>query len=283
MVADRRYLTQYAKRLHAMSADSVDRRTIAVLLNDVIAERGMTAAARCRQSLSAFFAWLIREGIREHNPVIGTNNPGQHLEARDRVLTDEEIRAIWAACRDDDFGRIVRLLLLTGARRDEIGGLQWSEIDLNSGVLTIPGTRTKNHHALRLPLPQAAVDILSSAPRKGHRSFVFGGRGGAFSAWSYSSLALNARMAEKGGKPVAPWRLHDLRRTAATKMAEIGVQPHVIEATLNHRSGHKAGVAGVYNRASYEQDVKRALAIWADHVEALAEGNSPKVIAFRAT
>src|SRR5206468_1004171 len=134
-------------------------------------------------------------------------------------------------------------------------GLRWSELDLGRALMTIPGSRTKNHHALQLTLPAQAVAILEAAPRRAARDFVFGGRGGAFSAWSYSTIALNNRIAEMQGGPLAPWRIHDIRRTVATGMAEIGVQPHIIEAVLNHRGGHKAGVAGVYNRATYGPEI----------------------------
>jgi integrase len=278
-VADERYLTHYWKPLRSLPVESVTRRMVAGRLNEIITERGSTAAARARQSLSAFFSWAIREGMVDGNPVIGTNDPASHIDARDRVLTADELRSIWLTCEDDDFGRIVRLLTLTGCRRDEIGGLRWSEIDLERGVLTVPGTRTKNHHTLILTLPPAALSILCSTSRRGDRDYVFGIRGGAYSAWSYSTLALNARIVKIGGA-VAPWRLHDLRRTAATGMAELGIAPHVIEAILNHRSGHRAGVAGIYNRATYDAEIKRALAIWADHMLTLVEGAERKVVTF---
>jgi integrase len=279
IIADKRYLTRYWKPLRSSSIEAITRRAIAARLNEIVLEYGATAAARARQSLSAFFTWLIREGIAKANPVIGTNDPASHIDARDRVLTDAELRAIWTACRDDDFGRIVRLLMLTGCRRDEIGGLKWSELDLDRGLLSIPGERTKNHHALQLTLPAKAVSILRDAPEREGRDYLFGERGGAYSAWSYSSLTLNSRIAEAQGAPAAAWRLHDLRRTAATRMAEIGVAPHVIEAILNHRGGHKAGVAGIYNRATYEIEIKRALAVWADHLLSIVEGASPKIVA----
>lgn len=280
-VADHRYMTGYWKPLHRLPVDQVSRRLVAARLGEIVSDHGVTAAARARQSLSAFFAWLIGEGIAGENPVIGTNNPGQDLRARDRVLTEDELRSIWLACRDDDFGRIVRLLMLTGARRDEIGGLRDSELALDKCSLNIPGTRTKNHHALHLTLPPAAVAFLETAPRREGRDLIFGGGEGPFSAWSYSTLALGARIAEMRGSPIAPWRIHDIRRTVATGMAEIGVQPHIIEAVINHRSGHKAGVAGIYNRATYEPEIKQALALWADHLLAIVESRESNITQLR--
>jgi integrase len=276
-VAAHRYLTSYWKPLHSLPVDRIDRRLVAARLAEIVAERGVTAAARARQSLSAFFAWLIGEGITGENPVIGTNNPLAETRSRDRVLTNVELRTIWQACRDDDFGRIIRLLMLTAARRDEMGGLRWSEIELERGLLHIPGSRTKNHHALRLTLPAAATSILGSVPRREGRDFIFGASGGPYSAWSYSTLALGTRIAEMRAGPIAAWRIHDIRRTVATGMAELGVQPHIIEAVINHRSGHKAGVAGIYNRATYELEIKLALVLWADHLLAIVENRESNV------
>jgi integrase len=169
------------------------------------------------------------------------------------------------------------LLLLTGARRDEIGGLQWHETNLEQGTLSIPGERTKNHHPLHLSLPAAAVSILKAAPRREEREFVFGTSGGPFSRWSWEKLAIDNRVLQSGAS-VAAWRIHDIRRTVATGMAEIGVAPHVIEAILNHRSGHKAGVAGIYNRATYDVEMRRALALWADYLLSQFNGSPRKIV-----
>jgi integrase len=124
-----------------------------------------------------------------------------------------------------------------------------------------------------LTLPAAALEILHSAPRRG--AFVFGGSS-AFNSWS----GLKAQFDASSG--VREWRPHDIRRTVATGMADLGVQPHVIEQVLNHQSGHKRGVAGIYNRSSYEREVRAALALWAEHVLALVEGRVSKVLAFPA-
>jgi integrase len=280
-VADSRYLTDYWKPLHKLAVTAVNRKSVAARLTEIVVEHGVTAAARARQSLSAFYAWLICEGIADENPVNGTSKPAAHIRARDRVLKDAELRAIWLGCRNDDFGKIVRLLMLTAARRDEIGGLSRSEVDLDAGLLDIPGARTKNHHPLQLTLPAAAVSILKSVTGREGREFFFGGGEGAFSAWSYSTLSLGVRIAEMQDGPLAAWRIHDIRRTVATGMAELGVQPHVIEAVINHRSGHKAGVAGIYNRATYEPEIKRALALWAEHLLSIVDGTEQKVVPMR--
>ena len=279
--ADKRYLTKHWRPLHGLPVHTVTRRDVASRLGELVKEHGSTAAERARETLNGFFGWAIREGIADANPVIGTNHPLEGNRARDRVLTEDEIRTVWNACRDDDFGRIVRLLLLTAARRDEVGGLRRTEADIERGTLSIPGERTKNGHPLMLTLPPLAISILEAVPRREGRDFFFGVRGGAFSAWSYSMLALSKRIAESG-EQLSPWRIHDIRRSVATHMAEIGVQPHIIEAVLNHRGGHKAGVAGIYNRASYEREIKAALALWAYHLQAIVEGRETNIVPLRA-
>jgi integrase len=148
--------------------------------------------------------------------------------------------------------------------------LQWSELDLDRGLLIIPGSRTKNHHTHQLTLPPAAISLLRATPRKSGRDYVFGSWGGAFSRWAWEKQAIDHRIL-KAGETVEPWRIHDIRRTVATGMAEIGVVPHIIEAVLNHRSGHKGGVAGIYNRATYEAEIASALHRWASQVLAIVE------------
>jgi integrase len=293
--ATEHYLQKHWKPLHGLQASKVDRSAIASRLTAIEVEISSVTAARARVALSSMFVWAIGQGIVDSNPVIGTNKPPEP-KARDRVLSNTEIAEIWASCRDDNFGHIVKLLLLTGARRDEIGDLIWTEIDLEFEVINLPPQRTKNGRAHFVPLAPMAVAILKSVPRRarlgGPIEFLFGEGQGGFSGWSKAKAALDRRINEtraqaaaklgsRTGKPqrIMDWRLHDLRRTAATIMADrLGVLPHVIEAALNHVSGHKAGVAGVYNRATYEREVRGALALWADHVRTVVEGGERKIV-----
>jgi integrase len=246
----------------------IKRAEIAARLQEIITDRGRTAAARARGTLSSLFAWTMKEGLCEANPVIGTNDPLHGVNnSRDRVLSDAELAKVWNACAGDDFGRIVRLLTLTGCRRDEIGSLRWSEINLDAGTLTIAAERSKNRRAHCLTLPAMVVDILRAIPRRDGRDYVFGQSGQGFQRWGAYTTALRKRLGE-----MPAWTLHDLRRSAATGMAEIGIQPHIVEAVLNHLSGHKAGVAGIYNRAAYTEPMRIALQRWAEHVGAIIEG-----------
>jgi integrase len=268
--AARLHLTEHWKPLAGRPLGSIGRADVAAQLQTLVKERGRIAAARSRTNLSALFAWALGEGLVDSNPVIGTNAPDAGVTPRERVLTDRELAAIWNAC-DDSSGRIVRLMILTACRRQEIGGLKWSEIDTDRGSVTIDAARTKNHRKLTLTLPPVALAILASVSRRGEA--VFSGDD-AFQSWS----ALKARLDAASG--VSAWTLHDLRRTVATKMADLGVQPHIIEQILNHQSGHKRGPAGIYNRSSYDREVRATLALWADHVLAVVEGRAPKLLAF---
>jgi integrase len=254
-----RHLMMNWRPLHSLSIFHILRRHIAARLSEIVAERGTATAADARKTLSAMFNWAIREGYDINNPVIGTNRPAQ-AAARTRVLSGDELARIWRGCDDDDFGRIIRLLALTAQRRNEVSRMAWAELDLDRGVWTIPGARTKNHREHILPLPAAALALL---PPRRNRPLVFGE---GFSNWTKAKARLDAKA------KIAPYRIHDLRRAAATGMAELGVQPHIIEAVLNHVSGHKAGVAGIYNRAAYTEPMREALQRWADHVEALIVG-----------
>jgi integrase len=263
--------------LHKRPIEAIKRADVAARLGELTRDSGRSAAARARVSLSALYGWAMREGLCEANPVIATNNPNEGAKSRERVLTDAELRAIWRGCGDDDFGRIVRLLMLTGCRRNEIGGLRREEIDAGTGVLTIPGTRTKNHGELKLTLPAATLAILPPCPEEAS-GYVFGRKQG-FRAWSYATAILNGRIADLEGKLPAPWRLHDLRRTMRTGLGRLGVAPHVAELVINHV---KKGMIAVYDKHRYQGDIAAALAMWADHVMAAVEGRATNVVSLRA-
>jgi integrase len=258
------HLHKLWKPLHKLPLNGISRQVVASHLRVIANENGPTTANRARSTLSSLYAWAIGEGFCETNPTIGTNV--QKETARERVLTDTELAAIWRAA-DDDYGRIVRLLMLTGQRRDEIGALRWSEINTDEKLITLAGTRTKNGLKHDVPLSDTAMKILETCNR--HRDLLFGLGPNGFAGWSRGKTALDVACGVKH------WTLHDLRRTAATRMADLGVQPHVIEAVLNHVSGHKAGVAGTYNRSTYAAEKRAALDAWASHVRVIvaqAEG-----------
>lgn len=262
-----RHLTRHWSPLKDLPIHKIQRMTVAGRLSEIAKENGPFASNRARASLSALFSWAMGEGLADINPVAGTNKATEEV-SRDHVISPSELAAIWMACRDDDHGRIVRLLMLTGQRREEVGAMSASEIDEEGKVWTIPRARTKNGLPHDVPLSEAALEILASAPRRDGRSLMFGDGEGGFQGWSKAKASLDERIRKAGGK-VRPWRLHDLRRTVATSMAGLGVLPHVVEAVLNHISGHKSGVAGVYNRATYAKEKREALNAWAKHLNSL--------------
>jgi integrase len=256
-----RYLLGHWKPLHGLPLHKIERRSVAAYLGGA-----PVAAARARGWLSAVYAWAIAEGLCDANPVIGTRVPDADVRPRDRVLSDAELAAVWNASGDDDYGRIVKLLIITGARRREVGGMSWSELEHEAW--TLPAARSKNRRAHTLPLPLLAWTIIDSAVRRDGCLF---GRNG-FSQWGTAKAALDGRIR------IAAWTLHDLRRTVATRMADLGVLPHIVEAVLNH-TGHRGGVAGVYNRASYAREMRSALALWTDHLRAIVGDGERKIVA----
>jgi integrase len=214
-------------------------------------------------ALSSMFGWLIAKRRLRQNPCLGVARP-ETPKARDRVLADDEIVKFWKATDklSRPFGQLLKLLLLTGSRLREVAGMRRSELTDDGATWTIPGGRTKNHLAHVVPLPKIATDILATVDTEGDIIFTTNGET-VVSGWSKTKKKLDEAMA------IPPWRLHDLRRTAATGMAEIGIAPHIVEACLNHTSGAKAGVAGVYNRAAYAAEKKVALERWTVHLEGL--------------
>jgi integrase len=262
----RHHLLQYAKPLHGLPITAVSQRNVADLLDKIAKNSGEVASNRLRASLETFVAWCIRKGIRlpEGNVVSST---GKRKEtSRSRVLNDSELKAVWNACDDTDHGRIVRLLLLTGQRAAEIGSLRWEEV--HGDMIVLPGTRTKNKRSHIIPLSSPAKAILNGYRVLG-RTFVFGRDDShGFRGWGVSKQRLDERAAKANGA-MPPWVVHDLRRTCATGMIELGIQPHIVEAVLNHVSGHKSGVAGIYNRAAYDTEKREALERWASHVLAV--------------
>jgi integrase len=268
-----RHLSRNLAPLHSLPLAKVDRRTIAAQLARLTNEAGPIQTNRTRASLSKFLNWCLAEGLTETNATIGTNKNVE--KSRDRVLSNAELAAIWNALPDNDYGAIVRLLILTAQRASEIADLRWSEINLERSVIVLPSSRTKNHRVHIVPLSPMARAILEARRQRDGRDFVFGIGEGGFSGWSKSKAHLDAAL------NIAPFVIHDIRRSVATGMAEIGIPPHIIEAVLNHVSGHKGGVAGIYNRATYETEKATALGRWGEHVAAIVEGRESKVTPLR--
>lgn len=248
----RRNLVSQCSAMHATRVDAVTRASIAELHDRISAGVGKVKANRVLATISAYFSWLMARGVIEMNPAIKI--PRNVEKPREKCLTDDELRAIWrATASGSDHHRIVRLLLLTGARRSEVGSMRWSEI--NSNLWTVPGERMKNGLPHEIPLTEMAYACLP--PLEEGVDHVFGKlKGSGFSGWSRAKERLDK------GAGISNWGLHDFRRTMSTRLHESDIMPHVVEALLAHISGHKAGVAGVYNRASYRDQKRQALEAW---------------------
>jgi integrase len=239
--------------------DAVTRADVRGMLDGIEAP---VAANRIHSMVRKFFNWAVENDLIDNSPVAGVRTPHDE-KSRDRVLTDEELRAVWnAADTAGVFGSILNLLILTGQRRSEVTEMEWAELNLEAGLWTLPRERVKNDRRHEIPLSRQAVAIIKELPRISDR-YVF---------------SLNGKTPFNGFKTkerfdavvnIAPWTIRDLRRTAASGMARLGVSLVVIEKVLNHVSGSPAGFVGVYQRHEFANEKRAALQQWADHVERL--------------
>jgi integrase len=249
---------------------------------------------KLRDSLGSLFRWLLEHRRIVVDPTLGVWRPPQRaprsriLNCKPDVRGADELRFFWSACDKvgKPFGAALRLLLITGCRLNEVAQMEWSELNDDRTVLTLPPERTKNSREHRIPLPQMAREIIQSLPQIEGCPFVFSGNGRTSGgSWNRVKVRLDAAMLELAreehgdGATIEPFIIHDLRRTCATGMADIGILPHVIEAVLNHTSGAKAGVAGTYNTASYDKEKADALTKWSEQIERIVSGQSAKVVA----
>ena len=270
-----------------VSAESLTRADAVRMLDKVKSASGPVAANRLRAVARACWSWAFKRGALPGNPWEATPRPLARETARERVLSDDEVGALYnaAGALGDSWGVMVRVLMLTGQRRGEVAGMRWSELDLDGAMWTLPGERAKNHHTHIVPLAPEVVTLLRSVKHRTGAVFVFEGpRKTAMSGFGRMqerlSEALATAMAPLGKTP-EPWVLHDLRRTLATGMQRLGVRLEVTEAVLNHVSGSRKGIVGVYQRHGWETEKAAALNAWTAHVLAAAkpaEGAATNVV-----
>jgi integrase len=250
------------------------------LLDEIVDRGSPITANRVHATLRQLFNWALDRDIIKTSPM--PKSAPAPEQARDRVLSPDEIRVVWRGLESIGwpFGDIGKLLLLTGARRDEIAAGAWAEIDLEAKIWTVPAARSKNGEPHEIPLSDMAVDILKGLPRiDGKPGFVFTTTGRSpVSGFSKAKAAIDAavlEMLEAGGEDRAPlphWTFHDLRRTVATNLQQLGVRLEVTEAVLNHTSGSRAGIVGVYQRYKYTAEKRQALDAWARRLEMIVSG-----------
>jgi integrase len=251
----------------------IGRREILDLV-DAIADRGaVTLARRCHAHLHRLFRWSVGRSIIESNPMADLPKPGAEVR-RKRVLSDDELRLAWGAAEQVGWpmGSAIQLLVLTLSRRDEIGDLRWSEIDKARNEIRLEGERTKNGEPHTIPLSSTALALIDALPRVAGSEFVFTTTGTTpVSGWSRAKESLDRLMLARA-KSLAPWRIHDLRRTAATGMERLGIKLQVVEALLGHVAGSRAGVVGIYQQHTYAEEKREAVERWAAHVASLIRG-----------
>jgi integrase len=251
----------------------IRRRDIIELVEAVAVDRPIMAN-RAQQALSRFFNWACERDILESSPCAGVKPPSKE-NARNRVLSDRELVALWNACDDiDEPARsCVRMLMLTGQRRSEVAGMRRSEID--GDVWHIPAARMKGGQAHLLPLSARAVTILDAMPNG--RDLVFAVGEGPLTHFERVKEEVDAIM-----QPTTPWVWHDIRRTVASGMASLGITVPVIEKVLAHRSGTFRGIVGTYQRHSFVPEMRNALERWAEHLDRLVHGEpATKVVPLR--
>ncbi|MDZ5697629.1 tyrosine-type recombinase/integrase [Chelativorans sp. M5D2P16] len=261
-----------------MKAVAVKRRDLLDII-EAKAEAGHVAqSTQILAVVRKMFNWAVDSDYLDASPAIGVKPRGKAVK-RDRVLSDAEMRTIWSALPEAAVSEptkdILRLLFLTGQRSGEVCGMSRGEVDTDRALWTIPGTRTKNGLAHVVPLSPTALEIVERALDKADDELdapLFSRVGEPIES---NAIAKAVRL--KLQKAEAPWTPHDIRRTVATGMAALGIAPHIVEAVLNHISGFRAGVAGVYNRNQYEPEKRRALDMWAEHLGGVIEGREAKV------
>jgi integrase len=268
---------------------SITRQDVSALL-DGIADRGSPVQAnRTLARLKTLFRWALDEELVTVDPAARVRKVIKET-ARDRVLSDDEIQLFWVGCDQLGwpFGPMFKLLLLTAQRRDEVGGMRWGELDLEKRIWTIPRERAKSDRAHVVHLSAPAVEIIEALPRTGELVFSTTGVT-AVSGYSRAKERIDelmtAGLRQKSGNPeaeIAPWILHDLRRTATTGMAKLGIAPHVVDKVLNHSAGAIRGVAAVYNRHAYLEERKAALEAWGRYVESLIRPAPTNVVSLAA-
>jgi integrase len=276
-----RILRRVFKSLLDRPAAKIDAAAI-LRVHDHLAKTAPHMAARAIGYASAAFGWAISRQRLKINPFLKL--PRAKTTERARVLEDDELRRIWnATAAPGVFNAIVRMLILTGQRREEVAGMTWGELSSDLTTWTLPASRAKNNRAHIVPLPKQARDIVAAqpSPRDSSAMLVFPGMKGSNTYNGYSDAAPALRAASG----VENWTIHDLRRTAATNLQRLGVRLEVTESILNHVGGSRSGIVGVYQRFEWRDEKRAALQIWADRLDAIVEGRPVEpsnVVALRA-
>jgi integrase len=265
------------------SVHSISRKDVLAVLDAAVDRGSATLANRALAHIRKLFNWTVERGIiaPTANPVAGIKPPSRE-KSRDRTLSDDELLAVWKAAgrMAYPFGPAIRLLIATGQRREEVGQLEWREVDLDAAIWTMPAARNKGGRQHVVPLSRLALEVLEPLPRVGTHVFTVTGST-AVSGWSKAKAILDREVARDRGEPLAPWVLHDLRRTCASGLVRLGTRPDVVEATLGHAHPGGSQLASIYQRHGYLPEMRDALDRWADHVGSLGKPPECNVVQLR--
>jgi integrase len=275
-----RLLKQFADAWKGRRLAEIDKADIHRVLDSIVARGAPIGANRAFAQLRKMCRWAVSRGIILASPCDGIDRPSAE-KSRDRVLDTDELRLVWRAADDlgFPFGPILKLLILTGQRRSEVGGMEWRELDFDRAIWTIPAARSKNKRAHTLPLSPQAVEIIKGLPRFSGSKFVFSPGVTAPSGFSRAKTRADRLIANAScGEPISPWILHDIRRSVASGMAALGVNLPVIERCLNHVSGSFAGIVGVYQRHDFADEMRAAMERWGRHVASIASSETSNVV-----
>ncbi|RBW57983.1 integrase [Phaeobacter gallaeciensis] len=242
---------------------------------DKIQETAPVSTNRALAHLKHLMGWYVERGEIDASPISGMKPPFKE-QSRERVLSDDELGALWAACETEGypFGDCMKLLILSGQRRAEVAEMRWSELDLEKRLWTLPSQRAKNGKQHTVPITDDMLDVLRKVPRFLNSDFVFTTTGKSpISGFGRLKERLDRAMPEG----TEPWINHDLRRTMSTNMAQLGVPQPVTEALLNHKTGVVSGVAAIYNVYSYADEKREALGAWSKHVMKLVRSENDAI------
>jgi integrase len=273
--AERIFNREVLPRWRGRKLSDIRKVDVIELVEDIAASGRGYLANRVLAQLSKFFNWLVARDVLAVSPVARVEKPFKE-KVRSRLLEDTELRALWLACAGDGpFGQALRVLMLTGARRDEVSRMRWDEIDEKRREWKLSGERSKNQREHVIPLSLQVRTIIEAQPRFDSCPYVFSADGKKpITGWDKAKV----RISKKAGIDANTWRLHDLRRTAASRMQKLGVSVPVIEKALNHISGTFRGIVGVYQQHDYADEIRIALQKWADRVEEIVSGKPVKVV-----
>jgi integrase len=284
----KRHLDKHWQPLHARPIRGITRDDITDTLKEIERKAGKVTADRCKSSLSTLFVWALDERLVTATPMVFIRRKvGKREGNRKRTLTATEIREIWLATDavddegkrlvNEDYARIVKLAILTGQRRTELGGLDWCEIfegGASGHRIELPEIRTKNHLPHMIPLVQQALALLPE--KRNTTTKLFGRFDKGYTGWSKSKKELDVailaarRKADRKAPPMPAWVLHDTRRTLSTQLREQGfADTHLVEVILNHVNGTRSGSAGDYDKSERFAERRKALQAWADHIDRL--------------